>query len=390
MSAVLTSLWTNKTYRSLIIQVGAVLILFGFVAILVANTASNLEKRGITSGFGFLNQPAGFDIVQTLVPYEMSMSHGRVLLVGILNTLLVSVLGIVTATFIGVSVGISRLSDNWLIARLAGTYVEILRNIPLLLQIYFWYGMTLLWPKVRQSIDIGGVAFINNRGVELPRLVLEEGAGFVGLAFLILIIAGFVFRRWAKGEERKGTLKLPRHWIFFALVLGVPLLVAALMGFPWTFDVPVRGRFNFQGGTTVLPSLIALWFALSTYTAAFIAETVRSGIQAVSRGQREAAASLGLKPSLTMRLVILPQALRVIIPQLISQYLNLTKNSSLAVAVGYPEIMGIFAGTSLSQTGQAVEIILITMMFYLTVSLIVSAVMNVYNRRVALRGGIAR
>jgi general L-amino acid transport system permease protein len=390
MSAVLTSLWTNKTYRSLIIQVGAVLILFGFVAILVANTASNLEKRGITSGFGFLNQPAGFDIVQTLVPYEMSMSHGRVLLVGILNTLLVSVLGIVTATFIGVSVGISRLSDNWLIARLAGTYVEILRNIPLLLQIYFWYGMTLLWPKVRQSIDIGGVAFINNRGVELPRLVLEEGAGFVGLAFLILIIAGFVFRRWAKGEERKGTLKLPRHWIFFALVLGVPLLVAALMGFPWTFDVPVRGRFNFQGGTTVLPSLIALWFALSTYTAAFIAETVRSGIQAVSRGQREAAASLGLKPSLTMRLVILPQALRVIIPQLISQYLNLTKNSSLAVAVGYPEIMGIFAGTSLSQTGQAVEIILITMMFYLTVSLIVSAVMNIYNRRVALRGGIAR
>lgn len=390
MLSALTSLWRNKTTRSWIIQSAVVLVLVLVVGLIILNTAANLEKQGIASGFDFLGQPAGFDVVQTLIPYEMSSTHGRVLAVGILNTLLVAIMGIVTATFLGVFIGVSRLSDNWLVAKLAGAYVEILRNLPLLLQIYFWYGMTLMWPKVRQSIDIGGIAFINNRGVELPKPIWEEGSGFVGFAIVLAVIGVIFFRRWEKARHEQTGQALPSGWISLGILIAVPLLVALVLGFPWTWDVPVKKGFNYRGGFSIMPSLIALWFALSTYTAAFIAEAVRSGIQAVSKGQREAAASLGLKPGLTMRLIVLPQALRVIVPQLISQYLNLTKNSSLAVAVGYPEIMVVFAGTSLSQTGQAVEIILLTMVFYLTVSLVVSLIMNVYNTRVALRGGVAR
>lgn len=390
MPTSLLTLWTDKKKRSLLIQTAVIAGLVLFAAMVVSNTAANLEKRGISSGLGFLSQPAGFDIVQTLVPWEMSMSHGRVLLIGILNTLLVSVLGIIAATILGVAIGVARLSDNWLLARLAATYVEILRNLPLLLQVYFWYGMTLLWPKVRESLDIGGVIFINNRGVELPVPHFQEGSGVVLGALLVAIAGTCLFWRWAGREAVSARLPLPRGVISVALVIGVPLLAALATGFPWEWDVPVRKGFNYRGGMTVLPSLVALWFALATYTASYIAEGVRSGIQSVSRGQREAALSLGLRQSWTMRLIILPQALRVIVPQLISQYLNLVKNSSLAVAIGYPEIMSIFAGTSLSQTGQAVEIILITMVFYLTVSLTISFFMNIYNRRVALRGGVAR
>jgi len=250
--------------------------------------------------------------------------------------------------------------------------------------------MTLMWPKVRQPIDIGGFIFINNRGVELPKPIWQDGSGYVGLAIVVGVVGLAFFRRWERARRELTGKALPVGLISLGLLLGLPLLVALVLGFPWQWDVPVKKGFNYRGGYTILPSLIALWFALSTYTAAFIAEAVRSGIQAVSKGQREAAASLGLKPGLTMRLIVLPQALRVIVPQLISQYLNLTKNSSLAVAVGYPEIMVVFAGTSLSQTGQAVEIILLTMVFYLSVSLVVSLIMNFYNARVALRGGVAR
>lgn len=386
----LQGFWRNKTARAWIIQVVVVALLVLFVAVVVHNTAVNLQKRGIASGFDFLGQPGGFDVAQSLVPFGPTSTHGQVLLVGILNTLLVAVLGIAAATILGVVIGVARLSDNWLVAKLAGAYVETLRNLPLLLQIYFWYGLTLLWPKVRQSIDLGGVAFINNRGVELPAPVFESGSGFIGLAVLVALGGTLYFRRWAWARFEASGQALPVFWLSLLILIGLPLLVALALGFPLHWDIPVKKGFNYQGGLTILPSLIALWFSLATYTGAFIAEAVRSGIQAVSKGQREAAASLGLKPGLTMRLIVLPQALRVIVPQLISQYLNLTKNSSLAVAVGYPEIMSIFAGTTLSQTGQAVEIILLTMVFYLTVSLLVSLVMNIYNARVALRGGVAR
>lgn len=389
MPTALTTLWSDRKKRALLIQGLVIALLVLFVFLIVSNTAANLEKRGITSGLGFLSQPAGFDIVQTLVPWEMSMSHGRVLLIGILNTLLVSVLGIVAATVIGVIMGVARLSDNWLVSRLAATYVEILRNLPLLLQVYFWYGMTLLWPKVRESIDIGGVIFINNRGIELPKMQFTDGAEMVLAAVLAAAMLASVFWKWA-GEETAQGPRVSRRGIIATLILvGLPLLAMIATGFPWEWDVPARKGFNYRGGMTILPSLVALWFALASYTACYIAEAVRSGIQSVSRGQREAALSLGLKPSWTMRIIVLPQALRVILPQMISQYLNLVKNSSLAVAIGYPEIMSVFAGTSLSQTGQAVEIILITMMFYLSVSLTISFFMNIYNRRVALRGGVA-
>lgn len=384
-----STLWTDKKKRSALIQGAVIVALAVFIALIVSNTASNLERRGITSGLGFLSEPAGFDIVQTLVPWDMSMSHGRVLLIGILNTLLVSVLGIIAATFLGVAIGIARLSDNWLLAKLAGAYVEVLRNLPLLLQVYFWYGITLLWPKVRDSLDLGGVVFINNRGIELPVPQFQDGSEII-LGALVVAAAGAVaYWRWAGGGADGSGRRKSRVWVSAGLVIGLPFLAALVTGFPWEWDVPVRKGFNYRGGMTILPSLVALWFALATYTACYIAEAVRSGIQSVARGQREAALSLGLKPGWTMRIIILPQALRVIVPQLISQYLNLVKNSSLAVAIGYPEIMSIFAGTSLSQTGQAVEIILMTMMFYLTVSLVISFGMNIYNKRVALRGGVA-
>lgn len=394
MPTALTTLWSDRKKRALLIQGLVIALLVLFVSLIVSNTAANLEKRGITSGLGFLSQPAGFDIVQTLVPWEMSMSHGWVLLIGILNTLLVSVLGIIAATVIGVIVGVARLSDNWLVSRLAATYVEILRNLPLLLQVYFWYGMTLLWPKVRESIDIGGVIFINNRGIELPKMQFQDGAEMILAAVFAAMMLASVFWKWAGEttiEESAEGPRVARRGAITALILiGLPLFAMVMTGFPWEWDVPARKGFNYRGGMSILPSLVALWFALATYTACYIAEAVRSGIQSVSRGQREAAFSLGLKPSWTMRIIVLPQALRVILPQMISQYLNLVKNSSLAVAIGYPEIMSVFAGTSLSQTGQAVEIILITMMFYLTVSLTISFFMNIYNKRVALRGGVAR
>lgn len=394
MPTALTSIWTDRKKRAFLIQGLVLLAIVLVVGTIVSNTASNLEKRGITSGLGFLSQPAGFDIVQTLVPWEMSMSHGRVLLIGILNTLLVSVLGIIAATVIGVTIGIARLSDNWLVSRLAGTYVEILRNLPLLLQVYFWYGMTLLWPKVRESFDIGGVIFVNNRGIELPVPHFRDGAELILASLFAAAMLAGVFWKWAGEVTNEGPRSLPsnlpRGALTLAILIGIPVLMAVLTGFPWEWDVPVRKGFNYRGGMTILPSLVALWFALATYTACYIGESVRSGIQSVSRGQREAALSLGLRPSWIMRIIVLPQALRVILPQMISQYLNLVKNSSLAVAIGYPEIMSVFAGTSLSQTGQAVEIILITMMFYLTVSLTISFFMNIYNKRVALRGGVAQ
>ena len=298
---------------------------------------------------------------------------------GLLNTLLVAVLGIVLATVLGFVIGIARLSPNWLVARLAGGYVELIRNLPLLFQIMFWYLAVLgTLPGPRQSISLFGV-FLNNRGIFVPAPVAVAGAGYVVAAFAFGLIATIALKLWARRRQDRTGRQFPLLWPGLALVIGVPLVVLVATGFPIHFEKPELRGFNFVGGVRLLPEFVALLVALSTYTAAYIAEIVRAGVLAVPRGQSEAAVALGLRRGLALRLVIVPQALRVIVPPLTNQYLNLTKNSSLAVAVGYPDLVAVFAGTSLNQTGQAIEIIAITMAVYLTISLVTSALMNWYN-----------
>lgn len=366
------------------------LVLCAVVAFLVygatRNAIDNLERAHIASGFGFWNNTAGFDISQTLIEYSARAStYGRAFWVGLLNTLLVAGIGIVFATIIGFVVGISRLSRNWLLAKAAGGYVEIIRNLPLLLQLLFWYNAVLkALPYIRESIAIPGGAILNNRGFFLPVPIFKNGFGFVGIALLAGAVAAIAFYVWARKRQERTGQQAPVFWLTLLLVIGLPLAVFALAGFPLGFEFPQAGRFNITGGIEVLPEFAALLFGLSIYTAAFIAEVVRAGILAVSRGQTEAAYSLGLKQGPTLRLIVVPQAMRVIIPPLTSQYLNLTKNSSLAVAIGYPDLVQVFTGTVLNQTGQAVEVVAITMLVYLIISLVTSLLMNIYNSRMAL------
>ncbi|MCP5419522.1 MAG: amino acid ABC transporter permease [Gammaproteobacteria bacterium] len=377
--------WNDPTIRSVAFQIIALCVVVGIGYYLFHNTQTNLQQRGIASGFGFLQNPAGFGIIQHLIPYNESDTYGRVFVVGLLNTLLVSVLGILLATFLGFVIGVARLSRNWLVAKLAMVYIEIFRNIPLLLQIFFWYFAVLRnVPSPRQSLELGDAVFLNIRGFYLPAPVFQPGFWVVPLTLLVGVIATVVVRRWAHRRQEMTGQPFHAFYAGLGLMLGLPLLAFALAGFPLAWDYPVLQGFNFQGGFVIIPELAALLFALSIYTAAFIAEIVRSGIQAVSHGQTEAAYSLGLKPGQTLRLVIIPQAMRVIIPPLTSQYLNLAKNSSLAAAIAYPDLVSIFAGTVLNQTGQAIEVIAMTMAVYLTVSLSISLLMNWYNRRAAL------
>jgi general L-amino acid transport system permease protein len=361
----------------------ALLVAVGYAAAI--NAADNMRAQRISSGFGFFDQVAGFGINQTLIPYSEADSYGRVFVVGLLNTLLVSALGIVLATVIGFVIGIARLSSNWLVARIAGAYVEVLRNLPLLFQILFWYLAVLAaLPPPRQSLSVGETIFLSNRGIALPGLVTGEGAGLVLIAVLAgLAAAGLAAILSARRRYRTGK-PLPLGWIAAAALVALPLAVLAATGFPIGLERPVLRGFNFVGGVRVIPEFVALLIALSTYTAAFIAEIVRAGILSVPRGQTEAAFALGLPRGLTLRLVVVPQALRLIVPPLTSQYLNLTKNSSLAVAIGYPDLFAVFAGTTLNQTGQAIEIIAITMAVYLAISLITSLAMNIYNARMRL------
>jgi general L-amino acid transport system permease protein len=351
----------------------------------VLNAKANLAAQRITSGFGFLDQTAGFSVNQSLIPYSESDTYGRVFLVGLLNTLLVAGLGIVLATILGFVVGIARLSPNWLVARLAGTYVELIRNLPLLFQILFWYLAVLrALPGPRQSISLFGEVFLNNRGIIVPAPTAGEGAGLVAAAGAVGIIATLALRSWAQRRQARTGEQFPVLWIGCALIVGLPLAVLAATGFPIGFQEPELRGFNFVGGVRLIPEFVALLIALTTYTAAFIAEVVRAGVLAVPRGQTEAASALGLRRGLTLRLIVVPQALRVIVPPLTNQYLNLTKNSSLAVAVGYPDLFAVFAGTALNQTGQAIEIIAITMAVYLVISLLTSALMNWYNARLRI------
>jgi general L-amino acid transport system permease protein len=346
------------------------------------NVAQNLARAHIASGFGFWNNTAGFDISQTLIAYSASTStFGRAFWVGLLNTLLVAAIGIVLATVLGFIIGIARLSRNWLVARLAGGYVELIRNVPLLLQLLFWYNAVLKsLPQLRGSVPLPGGAILNNRGLFLPRPEFGPHFSAVVLALLAGAVAAIGLREITRRRRERTGTQMRVLWPALGLVVGLPLVVFVLAGFPLSFSVPQLGRFNVSGGVEILPEFAALVVALSVYTAAFIAEVARAGVLAVPAGQSEAAHALGLRSAATLRLVVVPQAMRVIVPPLTSQYLNLIKNSSLAVAIGYPDLVQVFAGSVLNITGQAVEVIAITMAVYLAISLFTSGLMNLYGR----------
>jgi general L-amino acid transport system permease protein len=370
--------------RSALYQIALVLALGWLGYQFALNAAANLGARNIASGLGFLNNTAGFGVNLSLIPYSETDSYGRAFVVGLLNTLLVSGIGIVLATLIGFAVGIGRLSSNWLIARISGGYVELIRNLPLLFQILFWYLAVLgALPGPRQSLDIFGTIYINNRGFVVPTLSLGEGFGYVwaALVFGVLATIGLGFRA-RRVRERTGRM-IPILWKGVALVVGLPLLAFVAAGMPIEAELPRLQGFNFVGGTRLIPEFLALLVALSTYTASFIAEVVRAGILAVPRGQSEAGLALGLRRGQLLRLILIPQALRIIVPPLSNQYLNLTKNSSLAVAIGYQDVVSV-ANTTLNQTGQAIEAIGLIMAVFLTISLGISFFMNWYNARIAL------
>ncbi|MGF1640777.1 MAG: amino acid ABC transporter permease [Rhodospirillales bacterium] len=379
--------WNDRRVRGVVYQIvvlGGVVLLAWY---LISNTLTNLENRSIATGFAFLEREAGFDVSESPIRYSAADSYFRVLVVGLLNTLKVSVFGIVLATILGTIVGVARLSSNWLVARFATVYVEGLRNIPILLQLFFWYSLiTEGLPGPRQALNPVPGVFLSNRGFKIPVPVWETTHTLMAIALLAGIAAAWGLARWAhRRQERTGRI-FPTFRVGAALILGLPLVVYGLGGAPTAMDAPVLSGFNFQGGATLSPEFAALLIGLVAYTGSYIAEIVRGGILAVSHGQTEAGLALGLRKSLVMRLILLPQALRVIIPPLTSQYLNLTKNSSLAVAIGFPDLVSV-ANTSINQTGQAIEGIAIIMAVYLTVSLSISAFMNWYNRRIALKGG---
>ncbi len=382
---ILPSALYRPEVRSVVYQVLLVLIL-GFAAWWVfSNVQDNLRRQNIASGFDFLNRRSGFDIAQSLIEYSSASTYGRAFVVGLLNTLLVAVLGIIFATILGFLIGIARLSHNWLIAKLATIYVEVIRNMPLLLQLFFWYFAVLKGlPAPRQSIAIAGGSYLNVRGLYLPAPLPQEGFGYALGAFFIGIVASIALAIYARKLQRETGRQLPVFLPSLGLILLLPVVVFLLSGSPMTFEYPQLRGFNFNGGLVILPELMALLIGLTIYTASFIAETVRSGLMGVPKGQTEAADALGLSRGQTLRLVTIPQAMRIIIPPLTSQYLNLTKNSSLAVAIGYPDFVSVFTGTVLNQTGQAVEVILITMGVFLTISLTTSIGMNWFNKRMAL------
>jgi general L-amino acid transport system permease protein len=355
-------------------------------ALAVWNAVDNVARTGMATGFGFWNDTAGFDISQTLIEYSASSStYGRAFWVGLLNTLLVSALGIALATILGFLIGIGRLSHNWLVARLSGFYVEAVRNVPLLLQLLFWYNAVLkALPEPRDSHVLPGGIYLTNRGLYPPKPILEPGFDLVWLAIALALIGAIAFAIVARRRRDRSGQRLPVASVSLALIIGLPLLAFFAAGSPASLDYPQMTRFNIIGGQEILPEFLALLFGLSIYTAAFIAEGVRAGIAAVSKGQTEAAYALGLRPGATLRLIVIPQAMRVIIPPLTNQYLNLTKNSSLAVAIGYPDFVQIFTGTVLNQAGHAIEIVMLTMAVYLTISLVTSVAMNWYNARIAL------
>ncbi|MBD8555709.1 amino acid ABC transporter permease [Rhizobium sp. CFBP 8762] len=378
------SFFNDPKVRGVMYQAIALFLIALCLYWIISNTVENLHRSNIASGYGFLNGRAGFDVGQSLIAFTSDSKYGRAFIVGLTNTILVAVTGIITATIIGFIVGIGRLSNNWLIAKLSLAYVEFFRNIPPLLVIFFWYYAILsLLPLPRESINLPLDTYLNNQGLLFPKPLAGDGFGLTLIACLVAfaLVIGLVL--WSKKRQAATGRSLPVLAISIAILIALPALTLILSGMPLTFEVPVAGRFGIRGGSTIGSEFISLFLALSFYTAAFIAEIVRSGIRGVSKGQTEAAHALGIRPRQTTRLVVVPQAMRIIIPPLTSQYLNLMKNSSLAVAVGYADLVAI-GGTILNQTGQAIEVVSIWIIVYLSLSLITAAIMNWFNARVSL------
>jgi general L-amino acid transport system permease protein len=370
--------------RSFVFQAVVVVLLVGGVWWIVNNVIDNLTRLHIASGFGFLKGRAGFDISDSAIAYTSDSTYGRAIIVGIINTLIVAAVGIVTASIVGFFVGIGRLSRNWLIQKICTVYVETFRNIPPLLVIFFWYsGVLAVLPTPKESIHLPFGSLLNQRGVYFPRAVWGDGSWLIFVAFLVGIAMAWFVARKAHQRQMATGQQFPVFWTSLALIVGLPLLAFALSGFPLSFDFPKQSTFNLTGGFVVKPEFLSLYLALSFYTAAFIAEIVRAGIRGVARGQSEASEALGLRSGQALRLVVVPQAMRIVIPPLASQYLNLTKNSSLAIAIGYPDLTAT-AGTVLNQTGQAIECVLIMMTVYLSISLLTSLFMNWFNAKMAL------
>lgn len=378
-------IWYNDPFwRGIGYQTITAIVLVIAVIWMWLNTLENLKRANLSSGFGFLQSRAGFDLAQSLISYSSDSSYFRALEVGLLNTLAVAAVGIVTTTILGLLIGIGRLSRNWLIRKMATVYVEVFRNIPLLVIIFFWYkGVINALPNVRESIVMPFGMVLNNRGFYFPAPVFGPGSIWILVALVLGIAAAVAYSRWAKARQMATGIRPPVLPVVAALVILPPLLVFFLLGAPLTFDMPVAGKFNISGGSIVGPEFMSLYLALSFYTASFIAEIVRAGIRGVAKGQTEAAYALGMQPGHTTRLVVLPQALRIIIPPMTSQYLNLTKNSSLAVAIGYADLVAV-GGTILNQTGRAIEVVAIWLLIYVSISLLTSAFMNWFNRRMAL------
>ena len=376
--------WLDPKKRAILFQVG-VFCLVGLLAYyLISNTLANLERQSIATGFGFLNKESSFEIGESLISYSAASSYGRALVVGALNTLKVAFIGLVITLILGAIIGVARLSTNWLVAKIASIYIEVMQDIPVLLQLFFWYAIfyeTL--PSPRQALNPVAGLFLCNRGVIFAVPESHPAHQYMMLGLIVACIGVYFFRRWAKKLQDNTGKTLPVFRISIAAIIGLPLIAWLAFGAPVKMDVPVLTGFNFTGGATLSPEFIALLLGLVLYTAAFVAEVVRAGIQSVSKGQREAAMSIALKPNQVLNLVILPQALRVIIPPLTSQMLNLTKNSSLAVAIGFPDFVSV-ANTTINQTGQSIEGVALIMAVYLIFSLSTSVFMNWYNKKVKL------
>lgn len=377
--------YNDPVIRGYFYQVLIVLIVAAFGYWLVTNAIINLRSQGKTFGFEFLGQTAGFDLAFKLIPYERASTYFNLFLVGLINTLFVSAISVVIATALGFILGIARLSKNWLVSSCAAVYVEITRNMPLLLQLFIWYFAVLkVMPSVKQSLSLGDIFFLNSRGLFGPTIIVDDRIVWVGVAFVLAIVAALIMRSWAKRRLELTGQRFPVFLTSVAIVAVVVTIAYFVSGVQVAWDIPKLAGFNFKGGFTAPPEFTALLIGLSLYHATFIGENVRAGIQAVSYGQTEAAQSLGIKDNDRLRLVIIPQAMRVIIPPTTSEYLSLLKNSSLGAAIAFPELVAVFAGTALNQSGRAIEIISMTMLVYLVFSLLTSFLMNIYNARVAL------
>lgn len=379
--------YNNPKYRALFYQILLVIGLTYFFYTVINNTLANMQASGIKSGFGFLSNAAGYDVLMSLISFESTDTYMRIFVVGFLNTILVSAIGIFFATLLGFLFGVSYFSQNWLIRKIATVYVETFRNIPLLLQVFFWYFAVLAaLPGARDSLSLGEAIFLNVRGLFIPKLIGESGANVVYIAIAIAVIAIILLKLWAKKRQELTGEQFPVLLTSFGLIFGLPLLATLLTGLPFQVEYPELKGFNYGGGITVIPELMALSLALSVYTGAFIAEAVRAGIQAVPHGQTEAARSLGMKENKIMSLIVVPQSMRVIVPLLNSEYQSLIKNSTLAAAIGYPDLFNVFVGTALNQTGQAIETIFMTIIVYFALNMMVSFVMNRFNSNVSLVG----